>query len=305
VKRALVGILLFWIAVYLFFAYRNPNPAPARQRRTPPATQAGSHPNPPPQPEGVTPQRNGGLAPTTPEEPEIVTDANAKHGKPVLHYRIEHGLMIVQGDQVAGAPTREDIPPNGLVRMDPVKLWPKGNLPYYIQPDVENPDRILQAVAMFDGTAVHLTPYHNEDDVLVFEQAEKDCLSYVGKMVGKQPIWISPECKPDDIAHEILHALGFVHEQNRADRDSYIAVNFDNIDERYLDNFAKLPRDFMRVSGLGPFDFQSLMMYPQWMFAKNGQSTMEPLQRDKLIAPSSSLSPGDIDRLNRAYGLGK
>jgi hypothetical protein len=115
-------------------------------------------------------------------------------------------------------------------------------------------------------------------------------------------VWISPECQPADIAHEILHALGFVHEQNRADRDNYIDVHFDNIDERYADNFEKLPQEFMRVSGLGEFDFQSLMIYPQWMFAKNGQSTMDPRLRDKLIQPSSRLSVGDVERLNKAYG---
>jgi hypothetical protein len=296
-KRAFFAIGIFWLIVYFYFAHRNQAPVPERHvRHSAPAPQVQpSEPQPPPT-AAVPP-----VQPSQPEEPEIVTDPQQPHRKPVLHYKLHNGLMVVQGDVVVGVPTHPDVPDAGLVQINPLKLWPKGRVPYHIQPDVPNPERILAAIAMFDGTAIHITPYNGEDDALVFQVGDKDCLSYVGRMVGKQPVWISPDCQAPEIAHEILHALGFVHEQNRTDRDNYIVVHMENVDERYVDNFEKLPQQFMSVSGLGEFDFQSLMMYPPWMFAKNGQSTMEPIVKDKLIAPSQRLSPGDIERLNRAY----
>lgn len=291
----LVGVVYFWL--------KNTSEMPSQTAptRKSPADPTPAAAQPPPAPTKLN------LTNTNrPKRPQLRdnssdNDDNSESEALALHYRIENGMYIVQGDVVAGAVLQGQTPPeNGLVAMDPLKLWPK-TIPYHIQPDVTDPDRIRQALKMFEGSAVRFVPYNNEDYALVFEVGSKNCYSYVGKVTDKQQIWISPDCSPADIAHEIMHALGFVHEQNRSDRDEFIDVAYDNIEEEFRYNFEKLPESYMTVTGRAPFDFQSLMLYPPWMFAKSGRSTMEPKNRDRLIDPLPRPSSGDLERLNRAY----
>jgi hypothetical protein len=51
------------------------------------------------------------------------------------------------------------------------------------------------------------------------------------KSTGAQQVSLqSPSCVYMGIAaHELMHALGFWHEQSRADRDSYVRINWGNI----------------------------------------------------------------------------
>lgn len=297
--KSLAAVLAFCLFTYFYLTRQT---SESEQKPSLPAISAAA---PPPASPVRTPKPasapSGGanaIAETPPPEAKVVKEKT----KTALKYKIHNGMFVVQGDIVAGAVIQgENPPPNGLVELDPLQLWPNV-IPFHIQPDVSNPERVLAAIQMFSGTAVKFVPHTLEDYALVFEQGDDLCLSYVGKVVAKQQIWISPKCSASDIVHEIMHALGFVHEQNRADRDSHIEVNFDNIEEDYAHNFEKLPQEFMKVSQLGEFDFQSAMMYPPTMFAKGGRNTMEPKDRARTINPTEGLSRGDIERINRAYG---
>ena len=59
------------------------------------------------------------------------------------------------------------------------------------------------------------------------------CWSSVGRQGGRQEISVGGRCNTHrgTIMHEIMHALGFHHEQTRPDRDDYVIIYWGNIQE--------------------------------------------------------------------------
>lgn len=56
------------------------------------------------------------------------------------------------------------------------------------------------------------------------------CFSQVGRFYGMQQLNLATDCDSlEVVVHELLHALGFLHEHNRLDRDDYVYVNFTNL----------------------------------------------------------------------------
>ncbi len=50
--------------------------------------------------------------------------------------------------------------------------------------------------------------------------------------IGKQNLSIGENCdRLGIVEHEFLHALGFWHEQSRSDRDDYVTIMWDQIQE--------------------------------------------------------------------------
>jgi len=75
-------------------------------------------------------------------------------------------------------------------------------------------------------------------------------------LVNGGPSWCS---KKNSIQHEFMHALGFHHEHQRPDRDKYIKVFENYIEETLRHNYWKA--DDMHTFGL-PYDVLSIMHYP-------------------------------------------
>lgn len=97
--------------------------------------------------------------------------------------------------------------------------------------------------------------------------------------------------------HEMLHAVGYDHEQNRFDRDNYVAIQWNNIQPGRQDQFY---RNRMRLRS--QYDYQSVMHYSRKAFSRNGRDTIVPRRRGvTTLGQSEGMSRGDIDEVNANF----
>lgn len=140
---------------------------------------------------------------------------------------------------------------------------------------------------------------------MVFKNDMSGCWSRIGKEGGRQVINLQSPCmkRIGTIIHEIVHAIGFYHEQNRSDRDKYVRVIRENIPKNKLVNFVKLNNDQDNNFGV-EYDYGSVMHYSTVAFSVNGEPTIESKSgsntSDKM-GQRIKLSDGDILKINRMY----
>lgn len=100
------------------------------------------------------------------------------------------------------------------------------------------------------------------------------CYSYVGRSGGKQQVSIGNGCHHQTtVVHEIMHALGFYHEQSRPDRDSFVTINLQNVNSQNRHNFNKQTSAAVTTLGHG-YDYASVMHYSKTAFSNNGRATI-------------------------------
>uniref|UniRef100_A0A8C5QDK1 Metalloendopeptidase n=1 Tax=Leptobrachium leishanense TaxID=445787 RepID=A0A8C5QDK1_9ANUR len=127
------------------------------------------------------------------------------------------------------------------------------------------------------------------------------CWSYIGRVGGAQDISIMKTgCLHRGIVqHELLHSLGFQHEQCRSDRDKYIRINWGNINQDKERNFYKLSTQNLGI----PYDYQSVLHYGKYAFANDaGKPTLEPTGNPgAAIGQRVGLSSLDVVKINTLY----
>ncbi|XP_060842153.1 zinc metalloproteinase nas-13-like [Rhopalosiphum padi] len=194
---------------------------------------------------------------------------------------------------------------NGLKAVS--SRWPKGIIPYEISPSFGSSDRqmILSSIDEYKKlTCLKFTPRTSYDtDYIYFTNGNTGCWSSVGKIGGRQEINLqTPGClsKKGTVMHEMLHAAGFMHEQNRPDRDKYVTVNYNNIQSGRENNFEKAQSSMIDSQGIG-YDYRSVMHYSANAFSKNGQATIDPKTQGVTMGQREGLSRKDIQKIQKMY----
>uniref|UniRef100_A0A4W5M9I1 Metalloendopeptidase n=1 Tax=Hucho hucho TaxID=62062 RepID=A0A4W5M9I1_9TELE len=101
------------------------------------------------------------------------------------------------------------------------------------------------------------------------------------------------------VEHELLHALGFWHEQSRYDRDEYVTIVYENILEGYQNNFNKYSENDTTTLGT-PYDCYSVMHYSKDAFTNGNGSTIITKQPEfqDVFGQWLKISSNDVLKLN-------
>uniref|UniRef100_A0A8D0HTX5 Meprin A subunit n=1 Tax=Sphenodon punctatus TaxID=8508 RepID=A0A8D0HTX5_SPHPU len=214
-------------------------------------------------------------------------------------------LFISEGALQAGnlSPSFQQNERNALVGDN--YRW-KFPIPYILADNLELNAKgvILQSFETFRlKSCVDFKPYEEESTYIIFQKFD-GCWSMVGDQKSGQNLSIGARCDYKAIVeHEILHALGFYHEQSRTDRDDYVKIWWDEILSGQAHNFVKY--DDSRITDLNtPYDYESLMHYAPFSFNKNESfptiTAKIPVFND-VIGQRLDFSAIDLERLNRMY----
>nr|CAD2175368.1 unnamed protein product [Meloidogyne enterolobii] len=103
------------------------------------------------------------------------------------------------------------------------------------------------------------------------------------------------------VVHELMHAVGFFHEQSRHDRDQYIQILWSNVLRGADDQFEKY--GFNTIDQLGePYDYGSIMHYGAYAFSANGKRTIVPRRAGShKMGQRIAFSEIDLRKINKLY----
>jgi len=226
---------------------------------------------------------------------------------PVL-YKLIDSLAIYQGDIILGHSemlrlTREKffkgVDIKSLSTDLSEKLWPSGKVFFRIDISVNRwRATILEAIAEWESnTDLKFIEIQNRGgDYIDFIRGE-GYASSIGRQGNRQVLYIDADPEKGKIMHEIGHAVGLWHEHSRKDRDNFIKVIPENIEENHELDFDIQCCDVSTQHT--QYDYGSLMHYPKDAFAKTG-NTIEPKENAE-IGQRERLSETDKAGIKNLY----
>uniref|UniRef100_A0A3Q3B788 Metalloendopeptidase n=1 Tax=Kryptolebias marmoratus TaxID=37003 RepID=A0A3Q3B788_KRYMA len=205
------------------------------------------------------------------------------------------GISIVHGDIA--------VLNDSLKNADPCTAkgckWPKSGkyvyVPYIISSEQRN--IILGGMESFHlSTCIRFVPWNSDDCSYIYFESKDGCWSFVGRQDNGQYLSLQKNgcLYHGTVQHEILHALGFHHEQCRSDRDKYVCINKKNIEVPLL----KITMTSLIINHY----FGSICIFLRYDFSINGQPTIFA-RADPYFdwGHAKHMSSNDINRINKLY----
>lgn len=151
--------------------------------------------------------------------------------------------MAIEESNLKWSDFREHFPSNSQTRTNvwiaPRYKWLNATIPYVISPLYTDSDRAVIAQSIqewMSKTCIRFIPatssHHDYLELTPNDGTSNYCYSYIGRQGGRQYVKMyAPTCMSiGQYVHELGHAIGFGHEHQRPDRDSYIDIKWENID---------------------------------------------------------------------------
>lgn len=211
--------------------------------------------------------------------------------------------LVYHGDLLLGdSRDLEKFKTQKTIKQATPQKWPQAKVPFIVDESIPRFPQVMEAIDYLNlNTNISFIPRTDEKNYIHITSGNSNCYSYAGMIGGRQEIYLTTHCYTREVLHELMHSIGFLHEQNREDRDQYIQILWENILDINHMQFKKLPNTFLGVSNR-PFDFNSIMMYSSYTFSL-GPEEPALLTSDGHLIPNSRdfLSEEDIKRVNLAY----
>ncbi|XP_060067881.1 dorsal-ventral patterning tolloid-like protein 1 [Ylistrum balloti] len=123
---------------------------------------------------------------------------------------------------------------------------------------------------------------------------------------GREFLYLRTDCKNKrNITTSLLVIIGLFHEHQRPDRDQYIQVHMDNVQDDVRKSFKRLTSNNTNQFGF-PYDFHSITHYGQYAYAKNTSlPTITTNVTEVGFGENTVLSYYDVRKVQMLYSCAK
>jgi hypothetical protein len=243
-----------------------------------------------------------GCSPTESDQVVIESPFGTAHGVPTQvddYLVLEHDILVSSR--------------RAALRTEPTSVWPDCIIPYSFDSGLSAISRanFEEAAARVEAkTSLVLVEDASASDRVVVTPGS-GCWSFVGRVGGLQELVFNDTCTAGSGVHEIGHAAGMWHEHNRADRDDYIVVNWDNMESDSWDAYYTYVDNGFDGLDHQAYDFGSRMHYssdtymlPSLTCTSSDTSgcVMTKLDGSYIVeAQDDNFSDGDVQGLASVY----